>query len=137
VAACLPALRPLLASALETANTFKINGLRRTVLGTAARERLYKLQDEDTKMSRLPTRSMMRGKAYGVEVSGGERSRYGGGKDFGPISKLEQSITKNDSGSEETKFPALMKGEHWMHVPPPQVERPRGILRTTEVMVSR
>ena len=51
----------------------------------------------------------MRGKeGYSVEVLGGERSMYGGGKDFGPISKLEQSIMENDSGSEETTLPALV-----------------------------
>jgi hypothetical protein len=62
---------------------------------------------------------------------------FEGRKDFGPMSKLEQSITENDSGSEETIFSASMKGKHRVHLPPPQVERPRGILRTTEVMVSR
>ena len=140
LAACLPALRPLFTTFLETANTIKTNGLRRTVLGTATRHR-YELQDEDTKMSPLPIRSMIRGKqGYGVEVSGGSRSIYDGRRDFGPMSKLEQSVAEtDDSGSEETMFaePMKGKGKNRVHMPPPQVERPKGILRTTEVMVSR
>ncbi|KAN0119617.1 hypothetical protein V8E51_001825 [Hyaloscypha variabilis] len=140
LAACLPALRPLFTTVLETANTIKTNGLRRTILGTATRHR-YELQDEDTKMGPLPARSMSRGKqGYGVEVSGGSRSIYDGRRDFGPMSKLEQSVAEtDDSGSEETMFsePMKGKGKHRSHMPPPQVERPRGILRTTEVMVSR
>jgi hypothetical protein len=56
------------------------------------------------------------------------------------MSRLEQSVAEtDDSGSEETMFsePMKGKGKHRSHMPPPQVERPRGILRTTEVMVSR
>lgn len=91
-------------------------------------------------MSPLPVRSANRGKqGYGVEVSGGSRSIYGGRRDFGPMSKLEQSVAETDSGSEETMIyePVKGKGKQRVYSPPPQVERPRGILRTTEVMVSR
>jgi len=74
-------------------------------------------------------------------VSGGGRATYEErNTEFGPMSKLEQSITENDSGSEEGILPAQIKGKHRVHMPPPpqvQRERPRGILRTTEVMVSR
>jgi hypothetical protein len=91
-------------------------------------------------MSPLPTRSLLRGKqGYGVEVRGGSRSVYDSRRDFGPMSKLEQSVAESDTGSEEVMFfePIKGKGKQRMHMPPPQVERPRGILRTTEVMVSR
>jgi len=141
MAACLPALRPLFTSFLETANNIKTNGLRHTVLGSSKARHRYQLQEEDMKMSPLPTRSTIRGKqGYGVMVSGGGRTTYEErNTDFGPMSKLEQSITENDSGSEENILPAQIKGKHRVHMPPTQVqrERPRGILRTTEVMVSR
>lgn len=141
MAACLPALRPLFTSFLETANNIKTNGLRHTVLGGSNARHRYQLQKEDTKMSPLPTRSAIRDKqGYGVMVSGGGRTIYEErNADFGPMSKLEQSITENDSGSEENILPTQIKGRHRVHMPPPQVqrERPRGILRTTGVMVSR
>jgi hypothetical protein len=91
-------------------------------------------------MCPLPTCSLLRGKQeYGVEVSGGSRSICYGRRDFGPMSKLEQSVAESDTGSEEMMFsdPMKGKGKQRAHMLPPQVERPRGILRTTEIMVSR
>jgi hypothetical protein len=85
-------------------------------------------------MCPLPTRSLLRGKQrYGVEISGGSRSLCDGRRGFGPISKLGQNVAESDTGSEEMMFsdPMKGKGKQRTHMLPPQVERPRGILRTT------
>lgn len=64
-----------------------------------------------------------------------ERTLYGQGsaRSGGPMSKLEESIGENDSGSEENILPAQQTRVHM----PRERDPKRGIVRTTEVLISR
>lgn len=57
------------------------------------------------------------------------------GKGSGPMSKLEESIGENDSGSEENILPVQQTR---VHMPRERDDyQRRGIVRTTEVTISR
>lgn len=64
-----------------------------------------------------------------------ERTLYGqnSARGNGPMSKLEESIGENDSGSEENISPVQQTRAHM----PRERDQKRGIVRTTEVMISR
>jgi hypothetical protein len=141
LAACLPALRPLFTWLLETAAALKTSGLRSRTGPNGARHRYY-VQEDDIKLGSLPSRSTLTKQSYGVSVSGGkmgssddERTLYGQGsaRGSGPMSKLEESIGENDSGSEENILPAQQTRVHM----PRERDQGRGIVRTTEVLISR
>ena len=155
LAACLPALRPLFAFLLETATNIKASGFRRSGLTSAARHKYY-IQDEDMKMASLPSRSgtvttkngynitVIRSGPTGQKVPLDEQSIYRKGSDTssGPMSRLEQSITENDSGSEETIWAVQgvqdIQGGQRAYIPRERDRNQRrGTLRTTEVLVSR
>lgn len=104
----------------------------------------YYVQEDQIKMGSLHSRSTKHGygvSVNGVSVSGGksvleERELYKmrSASGSGPTSKLEQSITENDSGSEENILPKAQLRER----PLPPTHRPaRGIVRTTEILISR
>ncbi len=162
LAACLPSLRPLFASMLETANTMKVSGLRgkKSGLGGSVHGRYY--LHEDMKMSPLRSHSTtaLGSKGYNITVMGGGRIPSDEPKLYrqpslassGPMSKLEQSITENDSGSEDNvmvPMPLSLQGRQRAYLARERErererdraerprERPKGILRTTEVMISR
>ena len=136
LAACLPTLRPLFASLLETANAFSRSGIRPH--GTRQH---YFLQEEDVKLATIPSRSTIGKHSYGVSVMAAGRRASGsedgstvhGRGSLSPMSKLEQNVIDNESGSEETILPIHSNAR--VHLPPRDVRR--GIMRTTEVMVSR
>lgn len=163
LAACLPSLRPLFASMLETANTIKVSGLRgkKNGLGGSVHGRYY-LHEDELKMSPMRSRSTtaLGNKGYKITVIGGGRTSPEDPKVYrqpslvssGPMSKLEQSITENDSGSEDNMMvpmPLPLQGRQRAYLAREREqerqrdraerpkERPKGILRTTEVMVSR
>ncbi|KAH7336337.1 hypothetical protein BKA65DRAFT_552994 [Rhexocercosporidium sp. MPI-PUGE-AT-0058] len=163
LAACLPSLRPLFASMLETASTLKLSGLRgkKNGLGGSSHGRYY-LQEDDLKMSPIRSRSTtaLGNKGYKITVIGGGRMSPEDPKVYrqpslassGPTSKLEQSITENDSGSEDNMMvpmPLPLQGRERAYLAREREqerereraegpkERPKGILRTTEVVVSR
>jgi len=151
LAACLPALRPIFAFLLETANGLRSSSARRRVpnsSGSGVRGRYY-IQEDSMKLGSLPSRST----AYGVSVVSGPRPRSED-KDFertlysqssitssGPMSKLEASIGENDTGSEENIL--AIRRQIAAHMPRERPlyererDRNRGIMRTTEVVVSR
>ena len=103
------------------------------------------------KLGSLPSRST----AYGVSVVAGprptsddkdcERTLYSQSSmtSSGPMSKLEASIGENDTGSEENilairrQIAAHMPRERERHLYDRERDRNRGIMRTTEVVVSR
>ena len=64
-----------------------------------------------------------------------ERTLYGQGsaRGSGPMSKLEESIGENDSGSEGYILPTQQTRVHM----PRERDPKRGIVRTTEVLISR
>jgi len=163
LAACLPSLRPLFASMLETANTMKVSGLRgkKNGFGGSAHGRYY-LHEDDLKMSPMRSRSTttLGNKGYKITVIGGGRISPEDPKVYrqpslassGPMSKLEQSITEKDSGSEDNMMvpmPLPLQGRQRAYLARERErerekdraerpkERPKGILRTTEVMISR
>lgn len=163
LAACLPSLRPLFASILETANTLKLSGLRTRKSGLAGSVHgRYYLHEDDMKMSPVTSRSTtaLGNKGYNITVIGGcsmppdepRLYRQPSLSSSGPMSKLEQSITENESGSEDNMMapmPLSLQGRQRAHFAEERQrewninraerpkERPRGILRTTEVMISR
>ena len=100
------------------------------------------MQEDDIKLGSMPSRSTHTKQSYGVSVSGGkkgssddERTLYAqpGAKGSGPMSKLEESIGEHDGGSEESILPVQ---QTQVHVPREREQR-RGIVRTTEVTISR
>ncbi|CZT51243.1 uncharacterized protein RSE6_12363 [Rhynchosporium secalis] len=161
LAACLPSLRPLFASILETANTLKLSGLRGNKKGSGGTPQgRYYLQQDEIKMSPVARSGTALGnKGYKITVIGGggkstteETDLYRNSSlaSSGPRSKLEQSITENDSGSEDNimvPMPLPLQGRDNLYMTRERegdrdrAERPReqpnGILRTTEVSISR
>ncbi|TAQ89354.1 hypothetical protein B7494_g2354 [Chlorociboria aeruginascens] len=136
LAACFPALRPLFSFILETASSHLRSSQRRNSVISNSRHRYY-VQDDDIKLNSLPSHSTMMGSpGYGVTVSGGTENGtlYSSPSvtSTGPTSKLEQSIEENDSGSDENILPALL---HQVYAPGRDPRR--GIMRTTEVMITR
>ena len=139
LAASLPALRPLFAFLLETATAIKTSGLRGRSGPNSSRHRYY-IQEDDIKLGSLPSRSTLSKHGYGVSVVGGKSLsddestiyRQRSATNSGPMSKLEQSLEEPDSGSEENILPLQNRA----HLPRERDQR-RGIMRTTEVMVSR
>ncbi|KAL2068836.1 hypothetical protein VTL71DRAFT_15174 [Oculimacula yallundae] len=160
LAACLPSLRPLFASILETATTMKMSGLRgnRRGSGVTPQGRYY-LQEDEYKMSPVSRSNAALGnKGYKITVIGGDKGTAENSDLYrnlslassGPMSKLEQSITDNDSGSEDNMMvpmPLPLQGRDKAYLAREKEregdrtersrERPRGILRTTEVSISR
>jgi len=135
LAACLPTLRPLFAFLLETASAIRSSGLRGRS-GSGARGRYYAHPD-DVKLGSVPSRSTLGKQGYGVTVSGGSGSErrlhsQPSSASSGPMSKLEASI---ESGSEENILPTPI--ETRVQLPSQRDRTGRGIMRTTEVMVSR
>lgn len=100
------------------------------------------------KLGSLPTQSttsLSNGKGYNITVIGGGRrsseselNRVPSLTSSAPTSRLERDI-RDDSGSDEQMvMPLPMQGKRAYAPADSQVkERPRGIMRTTEVMVSR
>jgi len=135
IAACLPALRPLFAFILETAAV---------LTGSRARSKSnvngrYYMQ-EDFKMGSLPSRSTLsKNGGYNISIVGGDeeeaRRQRSGTIGSAPTSKLEASISP--SNSQENIIP---QNGNTTYVPS-EWERERfrnnGIMRTTEVLVSR
>ncbi|KAE8453535.1 hypothetical protein EG329_010396 [Mollisiaceae sp. DMI_Dod_QoI] len=151
LAACLPALRPLFAWLLETANAIKATGLRRTVLGSYASNQHYR-QKEQLNLEVMPSRSTtaLNQKGYKISVSGGGKVSEDGEPIFnrrpsiassGPMSKLEQSITEAESEKDYEDLPMHFDRRFRVRSPTDRdfdfQSRRIGILRTTEVMVSR
>jgi len=149
LAACLPALRPIFAFLIDTA---KLRSSARRTGGTRATGHYYIHDDDDVKLSSLPSRSTLskHGGAYGVSVVGGIRPsddkefertlrRQGSSASSGPMSRLEASIREHDTGSEENILPQRHLAAHLkdMERQAHERERNRGIVRTTEVMISR
>jgi len=139
LAACLPALRPLFASLLETANAIKTSGIRGRTRANGIGGRYY-IHDEDLKLASIPSRSTLSRLGYGVTVKGSRRGeeegisyRQGSATSSGPLSKLEASLEENDYES-ESMLPLQMHAKAYI---PRGRDARRGILRTTEVMVSR
>jgi hypothetical protein len=151
LAACLPALRPIFAFLLETAHGLRSSQRRTGASGSGIRGQYY-LQDEEVKLGSLPSRSTLsKNGGYGVSVVGGPGSsddkeferilnRQGSASSSGPMSRLEASIREHDSGSEDNIWPQRQVAAHM----PRERERyiqernlNRGIMRTTEVRISR
>jgi hypothetical protein len=143
LAACLPALRPLFAFLLETATAIKTSGLRGRSAGSGGIQGRYYIHEDDVKLGSMPSRSTIISKqGYGVTVIGGlpgddDRRIYRqpSSTSSGPMSKLEASIGENDSGSEENILPLQVHSR--VHMPKDRNRTGRGIMRTTEVMISR
>jgi len=149
LAACLPALRPIFAFLVDTA---KIRSTARRTGGSRPAGHYYVQEDDDVKLSSLPSRSTLgkHGGAYGVSVVGGIRPsddkeferilrRQGSYASSGPMSRLEASIRDNDSESEENVLPQRQLAAHLKDIVRQAHERDRnkGIVRTTEVRISR
>lgn len=148
LAACLPALRPIFAFLIDTAKLRSTQ--RRTGETHRPRGHYYVQEDDDVKLSSLPSRSTISKHGYGVSVVGGIRPK--GDKDFerilhrqsssassGPMSRLEASIREHETGSEENILPQRQLAAYLkdMDRQTSERERSRGIVRTTEVMISR
>jgi len=149
LAACLPALRPIFAFLIDTA---KLRSSVRRTGGSRRTGHYYVHEDDDVKLSSLPSRSTISkyGGAYGVSVVGGIRPsddkeferilrRQGSSVSSGPMSRLEASIRENDSGSEDNILPQRQLSAHLKDMVRQvhERERNRGIVRTTEVRISR
>ena len=149
LAACLPALRPIFAFLIDTA---KSRSTARRTGGSRPHGHYYIQEDDDVKLSSLPSRSTLskHGGAYGVSIVGGIRPsddkeferilrRQGSSASSGPMSRLEASIREHDNGSEEDVLPQRQRPLHLkdMERQIHERERNRGIVRTTEVMISR
>jgi len=138
LAACLPALRPLFAFLLETATALRSRGLS----SSGAKGRYY-IHPDDVRLGSIPSRSTLGKQGYGVTVSGGglvdNVRKIHSQPSFtssGPTSKLEASIGENDTGSEEDIMPMQIQTTR-VQLPGQRDRSGNGILRTTEVMVSR
>jgi len=159
LAACLPSLRPLFSSILETATSMKLSGNRGNKKGSGdTPQGRYYLQEDEFKMSPVPRSNTALGnKGYKITVIGGGKGqtedsdlyRHPSLASSGPMSKLEQSITENDSGSEDNimvPIPVPSQGRDKVYMEREREddrrrversrERPKGILRTTEVSIS-
>jgi len=136
IAACLPALRPLFAFILETAGAFTAGSRARSRSNANGR---YYIQ-EDFKMGSMPSQSTIsKGGGYNISISGGSeeeaRRQRSGTISSGPTSKLEASISPGHS--QENIIP---QKETTTYVPSERERdgyRSKGIMRTTEVVVSR
>ncbi|KAK0109745.1 hypothetical protein ONS95_002422 [Cadophora gregata] len=143
----------------------KASGLRSKKKGFCGSiHRHYYLHEEDLKMSPMRSRSTtaLGSRGYKITVLGGGSGgispedpklyRQPSLASSGPMSRLEHSITENDSGSEDNMMvpmPFSFQGRQRAYLvrewererESPRAERPnkrpKGILRTTEVMVSR
>jgi len=140
LAACLPTLRPLLAFLLETATAIRSGPRGYGYSGSGAQGRYY--VHSDVRLGAVPSRSTLGKQGYGVTVSGGplgdskrELHSQPSSRSSGPMSKLEASIGMNDTGSEESILSSPIHTR--VHLPSQRDRSGEGIMRTTEVMVSR
>jgi hypothetical protein len=95
----------------------------------------YYMQEDDINLGSMPSRSTTT-HGYGITISGGkpgpfDEERNVFGKMSGPMSKLERSVEESNSGSEENILP-LQQKEAYL-----PCEEKKGIIRTTEIMISR
>jgi hypothetical protein len=93
------------------------------------------MQEDDINLGSMPSRSTTT-HGYGITISGGkpgpfDEERNVFGKMSGPMSKLERSVEESNSGSEENILP-LQQKEAYL-----PCEEKKGIIRTTEIMISR
>jgi hypothetical protein len=154
LAACLPTLRPLFASILKNASSQKLSESVGRTKNPLDRNHYYP-EDDGKELMSMPSHSTLDGakEGYGVRISGGrspfddERRLYRQDSvSSSPTSRLEKAIEENDSGSDEHMVPGL-QGLHNAYMK--RTDRrdwrdtrvwkdpSRGILRTTEISVTR